>query len=255
LNQISLNSLFCGRNHLHFERIDSTNNEAQKLCRNGAATEGMLITAEIQENGRGYAGNRWISEAGLNVIMTLVLKPSFLPAKNQFYLNQAVTLAIYDVLSPELNAELLKIKWPNDIVYDRQKLCGILIENTLQGEFLQHSCIGIGLNVNQTVFPVELAFASSLALITGRKYEMDKMLAALCEHIEVRYLQLKNGSIAPLQEEYLTHLFRMGEWGDYIIDKKKTKGRITGLNAEGKLILEMVEGAREFGFKEIEFVM
>ena len=255
MNEISLNTLFCGREHLHFERIDSTNTEAQKLCKKNDIKEGLLITAQIQQLGRGYSGNKWVSEAGKNITMTLVLKPTFLKAKCQFYLNQAVTLGIHDMLSNKLSAQSLKIKWPNDIFYEGKKLCGILIENILQGEFLQYSFIGIGLNVNQSKFPDDLKYATSLALITEAEYEINLLIASLCECIEARYLQLKNDNITVLQNDYMRHLFRLEEWRDYFVNGKKIEGRIMSLNAEGKLRLETKIGIKEFGFKEIEFVI
>jgi BirA family biotin operon repressor/biotin-[acetyl-CoA-carboxylase] ligase len=254
LNGLLLNTLFCGQNHLHFKQINSTNTEAQKLCKSGEVAEGLLVTTEIQENGRGYAGNTWRTEPGKNVTMTLVLKPSFLNAKRQFLLNKAVTLAIYDVLKQELDEKRLRIKWPNDIVYDGTKLCGILIENTLQAEMIQYSFIGIGLNVNQDVFPPELKYAGSLKKVTGKEYELNKIISALCEHIEARYLQLRNNNLTTLDEEYIEHLFRFDSLHDYVIGGKKIKGKITGLTPEGKLLLDTEEGQKECGFKEIEFV-
>lgn len=254
MKPIPLNTLFIARKHIHFESIDSTNAEAQRLIKSNNEAEGLLITANEQKEGKGYTGNKWNSEAGKNILMTLVLKPEFLEARYQFYLNQCITLALYDTLSKLCDKDLLEIKWPNDMVYDGKKLCGILIENILSGNKIQTSFIGIGLNINQEKFPKELKNATSLAIIHDKQFSIERILGLLCDNIEARYLQLKRNDITNIQKDYMSHLFQLEEMCTYKIEGKKVKGKIVGLNPEGKLVINAEKGYHVCALKEVEFM-
>lgn len=256
LNLPLLQTLFCGRNHRHIEILDSTNIEMKRSLTTETLHEGTLITCSEQQSGRGYAGAVWQSEAGKNIVMSLLLKPVFLEARFQFYLNQIVTLGIYNALTPLVKENHLKIKWPNDIMYKDKKLCGILIENTVQGNMLHHSIIGIGLNVNETGWKKKnLPDATSLKQITKQNQDVAKIIAAICEHIEAYYLRLKNGKLEEIQALFMKHLYRVEEKHPYIIHGKKMKAKIVGLNSEGRLVLDSKDGFHVCEFKEVEYIL
>lgn len=127
--------------------IDSTNSHAQGIIAKNGLLQEMVFNASAQLEGKGQAGNSWESEPCTNLTFSLALQPVYLKAENQFYLTQAISLGIIDFLN---NNEIKAlIKWPNDILVDRKKITGILIENSIMGESLQSSVVGIGLNVNQ----------------------------------------------------------------------------------------------------------
>ncbi|HPH88516.1 MAG TPA: biotin--[acetyl-CoA-carboxylase] ligase, partial [Chitinophagales bacterium] len=150
---------------MHLPSVDSTNTYAKSLIAKSSPIDGTVILADEQFAGRGQSGNVWQSEAGKNLTFSIIYQTSFLLATEQFYLNMAVSLGIWSMvnskLSIEKNKELTihdsrfttKIKWPNDIYVNNQKIAGILIENTISGMHLKHSVIGVGLNVNQEQFP------------------------------------------------------------------------------------------------------
>ena len=142
-------TLFVGQNIIYLPTCQSTNNEALQFLADGTAYEGDMVVTDGQTQGRGQRGNQWIAQSGQNLTFSLVLQPTFLLASEQFWLNMAVSLAVYDSLSPFIPAGL-RIKWPNDIYVNDRKMGGILIENALQGYNLAHSVVGIGLNINQT---------------------------------------------------------------------------------------------------------
>ncbi len=256
MNNSLLQSLFCGRNHRHFQTIDSTNSELKRLLADEKLPEGTLITCEVQNAGRGYTGNTWSSERGQNIMMSLLLQPTFLQVRFQFYLNQVVSLAIYDALEKWLDKEKMKIKWPNDIMYKDKKMCGILIENTIQGSLIQHSIIGIGLNVNETGWKKKnLKHATSLKQNLKKEIDTTKLIYRICEHIESRYLQLKTNKLEMLQQDYMSRMFRVEKKHYYEINGKKIKAKITGLTPEGKLIVDTQQGVNVFDFKEIVFIL
>ena len=245
--------MFVGRSHVHLDDVDSTNSELQRRLKTDALPEGFLITTSYQSSGRGYAGNRWEAERGVNVLMSLLLKPTFLPVRKQFYLNQVLSLAVHDAFANDLKKTRFKIKWPNDLVYEGKKICGMLIETQVSGDVIQNAVCGVGFNLDQNLFSPDVK-ATSLCLETGKTHDVSKAVARLCESIEVRYLQLLKGKVEQLQVDYMQRLYRLETFEDYKIFGKKMQGKIVGLNPEGKLVLDSEDGFRVCGFKEIEFL-
>ena len=129
-----------------------------------------------------------------------------------------------------------------------------MIENSVSGNSISHSVVGIGINVNQENFPPELPNPTSLKLITGKKFDLDECLAELCSCIEKKYLQMRNHS-NDIDAEYLKNLYRFGEWIDYKFRERIIKAKITGISKIGKLILEKKNNRKvECDFKEVGFV-
>ena len=135
-----------------------------------------------------------IAKPGKNLTFSMLLKPSFLPLSQQFDLTRAVSLGIINALEPLLG-DKLKIKWPNDIYYADGKLGGMLIENMVQGGQIKNSVIGIGLNINQEDFPLDVPNAVSLKQILHRDYDLKVLLSEICKNIEAAYLNLKPASL------------------------------------------------------------
>ena len=162
-------------------------------------TEGSLVTTFNQTAGRGQMGNRWLSEPYQNLAFSIRLNPIFLQANEQFHLNKAVALAVQGVVekylsnAPQSSPKNVSVKWANDIFIGDKKVCGILIQNNLSGSSLQSSVIGIGLNINQLVFPKDLN-ATSLRLETGQLFDLFDCIEQLTKGIEQRYLQLKSAN-------------------------------------------------------------
>jgi BirA family transcriptional regulator, biotin operon repressor / biotin---[acetyl-CoA-carboxylase] ligase len=253
LETLSVNTLFTGKVLIHLPITDSTNNYANNLLnKNHATLEGTVILADNQTAGKGYAGNTWDAQPGHNILMSLIYFPHFIQPQFQFNLNIAVSLGIFDTLKP-LTGEGLTIKWPNDIYFQTKKIGGLLIENSLRGNTIQSSIIGIGLNVNQVVFP-EGINASSLSLITGNTFDLLKLTAQLCEHIEAYYLSFKNSKINELKKKYESRLLALHQSQQFKKGNETFRAIINGITAEGKLILQADGETKEFGFKEVEFV-
>ena len=216
------------------------------------ASEGCTVITDEQTAGRGQRGNGWEAAPGENLTLSVVLFPTFLTAPNQFVLSQAVALAVYDWASTLLGTEpVLKLKWPNDLYFRGLKLGGILIENTLGGSKIQHSVVGMGLNVNQQQFDVSTA--TSLTRLTGRPYQLAAVAALLLECLERRYLQLRAGQVGALRQAYLKVLYRYQETHPFEVAGRVADGKIVGVGEDGKLIVEFKGEERRFGLQEIRY--
>lgn len=249
--KILANTLFLGKDLLYLPECHSTNDVALQKYNNKEAGEGSIIITDRQTAGRGQRGNQWFSEPHQNLTFSLVLTPHFLSPREQFGLNMAMALGIRAGLSPFVPDVL--VKWPNDIVHPMQgKLGGILIENTITHRRIELAIIGIGLNINQTVFAHHNA--CSMAAIKGATLDKERVFESVVTHIEKFYLLLKNEGAQQLKARYLSHLFRLGQLSLYD-DGEKFQGTITGISEEGKLIIKKEKGSiAEYAFKEVRFV-
>lgn len=246
-----------------FDTIDSTNTRLVAL--HSELPDRTVYASRFQTAGRGQQGNRWESRAGENLMFSILLKPDFLPASDQFILSQIVALGLLDYLqSRGLTAT---IKWPNDIYAGDRKICGTLIETGLADKRVSWAVAGIGLNVNQQAFDPSLPNPTSMTLETGRNFQIEDELPVLVQCILDRYDKLdspyaRNGFDAL----YLEHLYRRGEWHFFEelqpneIPAEHRSGlrieaRILGIDPEARLLLEHRDGTlRSYGFKEIKYV-
>lgn len=260
------NTFFTGKFLLHLPSVDSTNTYAKSLIAKSSPIDGTVILADEQFAGRGQSGNVWQSEAGKNLTFSIIYQTSFLLATEQFYLNMAVSLGIWSMvnsqLSIEKNKELTthdsrfttKIKWPNDIYVNNQKIAGILIENTISGMHLKHSVIGVGLNVNQEQFPDGIN-ATSLKEELLVQSDLSVVLNDLLVAIEKYFLLLKERKFERLKTEYIESLYRYNEVSAFAKNGISFDGKIIGVDALGNLQIETENGILPFGFKEISFVI
>lgn len=238
---------------IRLETCDSTNTEAQKLLRGLNVSEGTIVTAFRQINGRGRRGTFWEAEPGSNLTFSIILFPSFISFEQQFYLSMCAALGITDALFEEVG-EMLKIKWPNDIYIGNKKLGGILIENQWQGEVLKNSVMGIGLNINQTLF--ETPEAISLKILNNKEYNNDDLLLTIAECIDERYRMLRIGDFYSLKKDYLNLLYGLGVHGRFreIISGNYFEGVIRDINDSGYLILDINGVQRQFAVNELQFI-
>ena len=245
-------TLFTGQPTIWLPTCGSTNTELQGLLLQNRASEGCAVITGHQTQGRGQRGNVWQAAAHENLLLSVLWRPVFLAASRQFLLSQAVALAVHDWAAALLGPDpRLRLKWPNDVYFGAQKLGGILIENSLSGPHLQHSIVGLGLNVNQAHF--DLPTATSLAALTGRAYALPTLAARLLEALERRYLQLRAGQVARLRTDYLAVLYRYQEPAMFIVDGRTVGGQIVGIEEDGRLAVQLGPELRRFALQEIKF--
>lgn len=244
---------FIGQIYQYLPSCQSTNDEAAAWLATSNPPEGALLTTGNQTAGRGQRGNVWESQPNQNLTFSILLKPTFLVPAEQFWLNVAVSLGVYDTLRPLLS-ESLRIKWPNDIFVDDQKLGGILIENTLQGSQIAWSVVGIGLNINQTTFDHTTATSLQQQAPLPDGYDRAGLLGLLCENVEKRYLQLRARQFGLLKANYLQTLYRYQETHVFSSNGRTFQGIIVGIDPTGRLAIQEDQEVRYFGFKEVAFV-
>lgn len=188
--------------------------------------------------------------SGKNLTFSLILNPSFLQVAQQFYLNMAISLACHQFLSEQF-IQGVQIKWPNDLYYLDKKIGGILIESTIKNQTLETVIVGIGLNINQVQFNEPKAI--SMQLISGLTYDLEKLLTALLTSIEHFYLKLRTGNLVYIQKNYLKNLYFYQKRRFFKTDFT-FEGTIVGIDAIGRLGVEINNEVRYFFFKEIEFI-
>jgi BirA family transcriptional regulator, biotin operon repressor / biotin---[acetyl-CoA-carboxylase] ligase len=250
LYKIPANTLFLGKHLVFVPECHSTNTLALQLSQKPSTAEGTVVITNNQTAGRGQRGNAWESAPGMNLTFSVILRPSFLPVQNQFYLTIAASLALHDYLSAE-TGKPIAIKWPNDILVHEKKICGILIENQVQGSRFIAAVSGIGLNVNQPHFCTNTA--TSMAQVTGREESLETALHRLLEYLEARYLQLRRQDHEGLKEEYLSRLYARNQPRQFSSDETTFEGAIRGVDENGRLVVETRDGLKYFGIKEIAF--
>lgn len=225
---------------LNIDRLESTQKYLIELSRQKELQEGVVVNALSQYKGVGQFENKWESEDGKNLTFSLLLKPYFLEPSEQFLLTQVLSLAISDFLLEYIKEDVF-IKWPNDIYVGKKKICGILVNNQLFGASFENSFCGIGLNVNQEIFP-PLPNPTSLFLETNRIFDLDSLLKEVCGKIAARYEQLKRGSREILKQEYMERLLYKGIFTQYIYIGEEIEAEIFDVNDYGHLLLRKKNG-------------
>jgi BirA family biotin operon repressor/biotin-[acetyl-CoA-carboxylase] ligase len=255
LQNNTFSTLFVGQNLIKLSAVDSTNNFLKNLLsKSEPLPEGTVIMADDQFAGRGMQENVWKAEPGKNLTISLLLKPSFLTLNKQFLLNMAISIAINNTLSAFL-PKGLSVKWPNDIYYNDVKLGGVLIENAITGDRIKNTVVGIGINVNQSLFPAELAQkATSLYQILQENVNLQVLLADLCSQIEALYLQLKGNRGDMIRKAYVDRLYKIHTSALYRQNGEVFEGTITGVSDLGLLNINKGGKLVQFNFKEIEFI-
>ena len=226
-----------------FKSLDSTNEEARRHISD--IDNLSVLSALEQTDGRGQRGNTWTSNAGENLMFSIVLKSPVLMAEDNFALNEIAALSVADFLSTYgIKAE---IKWPNDIYVGEKKICGILIENSFRGKTISSSIIGIGLNINQRNFNVNLPNPTSMVLClqnqgtqpkhhkchSERSEESFDIKACLNGFMDIftsyhdRFLS-SDSDLSPLRQLYLDSLWRSGKPSRFIDYTTLPSGHLDG---------------------------
>jgi BirA family biotin operon repressor/biotin-[acetyl-CoA-carboxylase] ligase len=243
-------------NIIRLRETKSTNNYLKDMLKNSREplAEGTVVSADYQQSGRGQMGNIWEAEDGKNLLFSMVLFPSNVEANQQFVLSKMVSLAVLDVLKEEISD--VTVKWPNDIYWNDQKIAGILIENELLGSIIQHSVIGIGLNVNQEKFLGDAPNPVSMKLITGRMFDREELLKRIVKRLYMFSLRLLSEGIGCFDDAYRSSLYRSSGYHLYRSGNKEFRASIAEVEPGGHLVLETEDGKRHsYAFKEVSIVL
>ena len=232
-----LNTRWVGHNLVFLEQVDSTNEEAKRQAEKGAP-DGTLVAAAEQSAGKGRRGRTWISEKGTGVWMSLLLRPDF-PPECASMLTLVAAMAVEKGISRVTGVDG-QIKWPNDVVIEGKKVCGILTEMSTEMECIHYVVVGIGINVGTEEFPEEIRdLATSLYLSTQKKVKRAVLAAAVAEAWEFYYEQfLKSGDLRFLMEEYNERLVNRGREVKVLALDGGYMGIAQGINETREILVE-----------------
>lgn len=232
--------------------VDSTNNYALNLVKQGLAASGTAFFAYKQTNGKGQMEKQWQTNEGENIILSIVADISTVHLQNRFGLVLMAALGCYDFFS-KYAGNATAIKWSNDLYWNDKKAGGILIE-TLQYNTHRFAIIGIGININQTIFNKNLPNPISLQQITGTYYNIVELAKQLCACVDKWYKVLQENKIDVLLENYNNHLYKKGKAVTLKRQNIKFNCIIKGVNAFGELQVE--NGLSDsFKFGEVSWVI
>lgn len=237
----TIHTKWAGANVAFFEETDSTNNEIRRLAEQGAP-HGTLAVAERQLGGKGRRGRVWTSPAGVGIWMSMLLRPQIDPmAASMLTLVMALATRKGIETATGLRSE---IKWPNDLVLNKKKICGILTEMSTELMEIQYVIPGTGINVNQTEFPDEIkATATSLRIESGKLQKRSEIIAAIMAAFEGYYdTFLKTQDMSGLIEEYNANLVNLGNEVCVLDPAGEYRGVSEGINKDGALLVRLSDG-------------
>lgn len=224
---------------IRLESVDSTNRYARVLAREGAP-HGTLVIAREQTAGRGRRGRSWISPAGEGLFMSLIIRPQG-PAQETARLSLQTALATARAIE-RVSGLTARIKWPNDIVCQGRKTCGMLLEMDMEGGRVASVVAGVGVNVHQTCFPEEIAHtASSLDLLAGKRVDEEALVEAFLEAFDETQ-QLAAGGNAALMQAYRAYSATLGQRVQVIAIDSTYTGMAAEVTDSGSLIVVDEEG-------------
>lgn len=241
---------------MHIVKVDateSTNTFLKELCQQNHLENFTVVSANEQTKGRGQMHASWQSEKGKNLTFSVLVRFDDLEINQQFYISKVISLAIFEVLYDLLPTKI-SVKWPNDIMSAHQKICGILIENSVKKTRIVYSIVGIGLNVNQLKFE-NLPNASSMKLIANTSFDLDYVLQKILKSIKKYTAILDAKDFQLIDSLYLKHLYKFNKPAMYKNRNENFMGKIVGVSLHGKLQVELEDKTiKEFDLKEIKFV-
>ena len=241
----------------HLKEIGSTNTYLQESDKDRHLPEGTIVYCDIQRSGRGQRGNSWESEPYKNLTFSLLLRPEHIPANRQFLLSEIVSLATVDVLNRYATG--FSIKWPNDIYWKDKKICGILIENELEGAYLLRCIAGIGVNINQEHFVSPAPNPVSLKQILGRETDKQEVLEGILKRLFSYYIPLisqKPNIKETIHSDYLNAQYRHKGMYPYRDENGEFKASLEAIEPDGHLLLRDENGMlRKYAFKEVQYII
>ena len=232
-----------GKNVICFDEVDSTNEVCKKMASSESIKEGTVIAAECQNGGKGRLGRKWVSQKGDGVWMSILLKPDISPA-NISSVTLAAGLAGCMALRNDFCIKA-DIKWPNDILLDNKKICGILTEMSGQIDRVDYVVVGIGINVNTESFPDGISnTATSLYIENGRKFRRCDIAKSILKNFDMIYSNFSKNGFSSIKQEYEDMCINIGRKVRVIGADNQYEATALGVNDSGELIVMKDSGER-----------
>ena len=241
-------------NIIKLDAIDSTNSYLKKIILEKDISDYTIVTANFQTEGKGQLGYMWESEDSKNLLCSIYKKDLGIKVEDQFVLSMLVSLSIIRTLE-KLNLPKLYIKWPNDIMSDNKKICGILVENMVKQNSIKESVIGIGLNVNQDTFK-NLPNATSIKKIKGVAFNIDELLNDLANNIKKQFIDFNQSKIDLIFRQYEDVLYRINIPSTFKNSEGDVfTGFIKGVNNLGRLKVLLEDNlTKSYSIKDISLM-
>ena len=252
---------------IELSTVDSTNNYALSQLHAGLAQHGSAFFAHEQVTGKAQRGKSWTTEKDTALILSIVINPRPLELRQQFQLSACVAVSVYEFFS-KYAGDATRIKWPNDLYWHDRKAGGILIENIIGGnESGRHenkpprlatkwlwAVAGIGININQILFPEELRNPISLRQITEKSFDPVELAKELCALLNKNLKSLITNGFENIYASYLSHLYKLNEPVKFKKSNRIFEAMVKSVSPTGDLIVQhAIE--EEFGFGEIEWLI
>lgn len=243
----AIHTKWVGKQVVYFDVTDSTNTQA-RICAENGAPHGTLVVADMQEGGKGRRGRSWVSPAGEGIWMSVLLRPE-IQTVSASMLTLVMALAAERGVR-EVTGEQSLIKWPNDLVLNKKKICGILTEMATEQLEIKYVIVGIGINVSQKQFPEELtSSATSIFLETGKEFDRCKIIAAIMDALEEYYeMFVRTEDMTGLLELYNEKLVNLDQEVCVLAPEGDFRGIARGISRTGGLLVEREDG------KEVEVI-
>ena len=234
---------WAGHPVIYHDQVDSTNTQAKRLgeelARDG---HGTLVVADLQTAGKGRRGRSWESPSGASIYMSILLRPDILPDQAPMLtlvMAQSVAEAVQELTGAEVG-----IKWPNDIVLNGKKICGILTEMSAEIDYINYVVIGVGVNVNTPDFPEALVeTATSLKIELGQSVKRSALIAAVMKRFEENYETfIRTGDLSGIQDQYNSLLVNRDRDVRVLEPGHVYNGHALGINSTGELLVEKEDG-------------
>jgi BirA family biotin operon repressor/biotin-[acetyl-CoA-carboxylase] ligase len=243
--------------YIHLADVDSTNNYVANMVRKGNIESGTVVSADFQQDGRGQRATKWQSMLAQNALFSVYLKWDKFTAADQFQISMLTALVIAETLE-QFGLQKIEIKWPNDIHADNQKIAGILIENELNGNMINSSILGIGLNVNQIQFDAQLK-ATSMKLETGQFFVVQFVIQAIASKLmhKLNELQSENNIYPTIKKDYLNKLKGYQKQAMIFnnLSKKSYRIKVLDVSKTGQLLASNEQNQLEsFDIKDIVWI-
>ena len=239
--QSMVNTRWAGREVIYYDETDSTNIQAKYEGERGKG-HGTLVVADRQSAGKGRRGRSWESPGGMCIYMTILLRPEFPPVKAPM-LTLVMALSVAEAIRAKTGMQT-EIKWPNDIVLNKKKICGILTEMSTEIEYINYVVTGVGINVNQDSFSEAIRqTATSIFIEGGQRIRRSELIAAVMERYEENYeIFIKTEDLSRLRDRYNEMLVNCGKEVRILEPGNEYNAHAEGINSQGELLVTTLEG-------------
>ncbi|MDP2176304.1 MAG: biotin--[acetyl-CoA-carboxylase] ligase [Bacteroidota bacterium] len=250
--KIAPNTHIIGQNIIYFNQIDSTNSFAQELIKDRMVENGTIIFAEEQIRGKGQRLKSWISEPKKNLTFSIILTNNNNKINNPFILNKLIAVTILEILRKYMPNNDIEIKWPNDLMVNRKKISGILIENNFIGHLLNFSIIGIGININQENTLVNATSFYKLLKIEQNRAHIFKYFI---EKLDINYRYLLTDGATFFENQFNQNLLGLGILNLFKVNDNLIEAKILGCDNNGSIIIETKNGIQKFQHGTIQQII